>query len=280
MVELEGHLILREPQSVPSLLDPSLDITDVVGELELEELRVSMVTASASIAASQARLAVAMAAFNTRGGYAEGSGYSSFGQWASVDLGLSSRAATTLAAAGAAVAVMPTVRTAWLAGELTSNKVTTIVAVAGTESEEKWCAMALEASATQLSRIASAYRRGAKPDEDEPSGTERDDRCGVSWRTREDGLIELLAVLEPEDAAVVRAALESTVEMNWRVGNESTDNRRTGAGTECATPAVDATSHHHHHHDGPSDKEPSDGDAAEQPPSAPRPSEPGWARRS
>ena len=224
------------------LLDPTLDISDVVDELELEELRVSLIAASASIAASQARLAVAMAAFNVRGGHVEGSGFSSFGQWASVDLGLSSRAATTLAAAGAAVAEMPTIRAAWLAGELTSNKVTTIVAVAGAESEEKWCAMALEASATQLSRIASAYRRGTKSDEDEASGTERDDRCGVSWRTREDGLIELLAVLEPEDAAVVRAALESTVEMNWRAGNERADNRRTDAGAECATPATNANS--------------------------------------
>ena len=61
---------------------------------------------------------------------------------------------------------MPTVRAAWEAGELSTNKVTTIVGVATAESEANWCAMGLEASATQLSRIASAYRRNQRYEEE------------------------------------------------------------------------------------------------------------------
>lgn len=201
-----------------NLFDSTEDVVSVAAAMDVDELRSALIDASASIAASQARMAIAMAVFDERGGSAEGSGFSSFGQWASVDLGLSSRGASILAASGAAMADLPAVREAWLSGALSTNKVATIVSVASAESETKWCTMALEASATQLSRIASAYRRGAEPADDEPSGAERDHRCGVTWRTREDGLIELLAILEPEDAAVVRAALESTIESTWRSG--------------------------------------------------------------
>ena len=199
------------------LLNSTTDAVTAAESLELEALRDSLIGASASIAASQARFALALAVFKARGGDGLGSGYSSFGQWASVDLGLSSRAAANLAAAGEAVVAMPAVRSAWEAGELSTSKVATLVTVATEESEAAWCSMALDASAGQLSRIASAYRRSEKDDDDSAeSGTSRDERCGVWWNTRDDGLVELLAILEPEDAAVVRAALEANIEMDWR----------------------------------------------------------------
>ena len=77
------------------LLDRSLPATVVAETMELDALRDALIATSASIAAAQARLAQAMVVFRARGGDASGSGFSSFGQWASVDLGLSSRAAST-----------------------------------------------------------------------------------------------------------------------------------------------------------------------------------------
>lgn len=209
------------------LLDRTFGVTEVAETMGLAALRDSLIAASASIAAAQARVAQAMVVFRARGGDASGSGFSSFGQWASVDLGLSSRAASSLVEVGAAVAEMPAVRAAWEAGELSTNKVTTIVGVATPESEAKWCAMGLEASATQLSRIASAYRRNQRSDEQRDRGelspSDKEALCGARWRTRDDGLIELLAVLPVDEAAVVRAALESIMELDHRTNKPATD---------------------------------------------------------
>lgn len=202
------------------LLDRRFEVTAVAERLELDELREGLIAASASIAAAQARLAQAMAVFKTRQGDSMGSGFSSFGQWASVDLGMSSRAATALASVAEAVNEMPMVRAAWEAGELSTGKVTTIARVATADSEAKWCAMGLEASATQLSRIAAAYRRSEGDDNEDDSSdvsaSDLDERCGARWSTRDDGLIELLAILPVDEAAVVRAALESIIELDHR----------------------------------------------------------------
>jgi hypothetical protein len=219
------------------LLDRSLPATVVAQTMELDALRDALIATSASIAAAQARLAQAMVVFRARGGDASGSGFSSFGQWASVDLGLSSRAASTLVDVAAEVADMPTVRAAWEAGELSTNKVTTIVGVATPESEANWCAMGLEASATQLSRIASAYRRNqryeAERDRGELSASDKEALCGARWHTRDDGLIELLAVLPVDDAAVVRAALESIMELDHRANAAKSDDAdESGAAAE------------------------------------------------
>ena len=209
------------------LLDRSFEVTAVAEKMELDELREGLIAASASIAAAQARLAQAMAVFKARQGDGMGSGFLSFGQWASVDLGLSSRAATLLASVGEAVNEMPMVRAAWEAGELSTGKVTTIARVATADSEAKWCAMGLEASATQLSRIASAYRRSERDNKEDDSADvsakDLDERCGARWSTRDDGLIELLAVLPVDEAAVVRAALESIMELNHRAKTPAVD---------------------------------------------------------
>ncbi len=94
------------------LLDTSMPVAQAAESADLEELRGAMVAAAASISAAQARLAQAMAIFRARNGESEGSGFSSFGQWASVDLGLSSRAASALADAGDALVDRPVLRDA------------------------------------------------------------------------------------------------------------------------------------------------------------------------
>lgn len=214
------------------ILDASVAVADVAASMDLEELRVAMLEASASIAAGQARLAQALAVFRARHGQFEGSGFSSFGQWASVDLGLSSRAASALADAGDALAERPAVRAAWESGTLSTTKAQCVLGVATDASEARWCSLAAEASATQLSRIASAYRRSCRAEEQadqRDAGREaehREEACGAWWRTRDDGLRELLAVLAPDDAAVVQAALEAEIETQWRaehIGNDDAD---------------------------------------------------------
>ena len=134
---------------------------------------------------------------------------------------------------GDALADLPTVRAAWESGELSTNKAQTVAGVATPESEASWRALALEASATQLSRIASAYRRHG-PDTPAPDASDREQRCGAQFSTRDDGLVELIAVLEPDDAAVVRAALEARMEMSWRDGDA--DDAESGSETTSPAP--------------------------------------------
>jgi hypothetical protein len=202
------------------LLDASIPVTEAAETMEIGALREALIAASASIAASQARVARAMAVFRERNGDQAESGFGSFGQWASVDLGMSARAATGLADAGAALANRPAIAAAWESGALSTSKAQCALGVATDASEAHWCELAREASATQLSRIASAYRRSERDGKsDRELGREAEDRealSGVWWHERDDDLVELLAVLAPDDAAVVRAALESQMEQRWR----------------------------------------------------------------
>ncbi|HET8930530.1 MAG TPA: DUF222 domain-containing protein [Acidimicrobiales bacterium] len=147
-----------------------------------------------------------------------------------MDLGLSSRAASALADAGDALTDRPTVRDAWESGGLSTTKAQCVLGVATDSSGSSWCELAHEASATQLSRIASAYRRSQQVDaeaEARKAGQEAEDReavCGAFWHTRDDGLRELLAILTPDDAAVVQAALETETETQWRADHGSGNN--------------------------------------------------------
>ena len=215
------------------LLHSADDVRAAATEAPLDELRDALITAASSISAAQCRMAQALSVFAARGGEGLGSGFTSVGQWASVDLGLSSRAASTLTRTGDALADLPTVRAAWESGELSTNKAQTVAGVATPESEASWRALALEASTTQLSRIASAYRRHG-PDTPAPDASDREQRCGAQFSTRDDGLVELIAVLEPDDAAVVRAALEARMEMSWRDGDA--DDAESGSETTSPAP--------------------------------------------
>lgn len=211
------------------LLDPSVTVTSTAEGMELDELRVALIDACACVAAAQARIAQAMSVFRARGGDQADSGFSSFGQWASVDLGLSSRAATNLADAGDALAERPTLRAAWETGSLSASKAMCAINVSEPASEADWCELAREASATQLSRIAAAYRRCE--DDDANRGRDAEEReaaCGAWWHSRDDGLEELLAVLTPDDAAVERAGLETQLEMQWRASSDHTDPAASG----------------------------------------------------
>jgi hypothetical protein len=183
-------------------------------EASLLEVDEALVSAAAAIAAGQARLAQVFAVFVERGGH-ERAGMASPGQWGSINLGQSARSCASLAATGAAVADLPSVRQAWEAGELSTDKARLVASVADAGSDARWAVIAAEASATQLARIVSTYRRTTDAD-DEGDARDRQERCGLSWHTRSDGLEELLVVLEPADAALVRAALDAGCEREWR----------------------------------------------------------------
>jgi hypothetical protein len=160
-----------------------------------------------------------LAVFAERGGHARG-GISTVGQWGAINLGASSRQTDALAASGAAALRHDALRTAWSSGALSAEKVRIVSRVATADSVERWVTMALEASTSQLARIASTFRRAtAEPATDELR--DRAESVGLWWENQPNGLVKLIALLEPDDAAVVRAALETMLEQQWRTAEPS-----------------------------------------------------------
>ncbi len=100
-----------------------------------------------------------------------------------------------------ALSRMPSVREAFGAGRLSYSKVREVTRVVDVVDEAELCRLALTATASQLARMVRAFRTAP--------GTRMEQECrrAASWTTREDGMVELRAVLPAEEGAVVVAAL-------------------------------------------------------------------------
>lgn len=202
------------------------------GSLTEERLAAVLTEAAAAVSATQARMAVALAVFVERGGHAHG-GINTVGQWGAINLGASACQAEVLATSGAAAREHAALRDTWESGALSTEKARIVTSVATSESIDRWVAMALEASASQLARIASTFRRAtAEPTPDDLR--DRAESVGLWWENQPDGLVKLIALLEPDDAALVRAALEAMLERQWRSADEPCDGEGAGAGAPAA----------------------------------------------
>lgn len=83
--------------------------------------------------------------------------------------------------------------------------------------EERVCALALEMTASQLARTVRAYRNL-------PGNRIRAEaKRGLTWRTRDDGLTELRVVLPAEEAATLRAALDTAQSASAPADDAPTD---------------------------------------------------------
>ena len=186
--------------------------------MESDSLQAQLGSVAAEWHALCGRLLDVMAELAASGEWAE-VGIGSLGQWASVELGLQSGTTRHLLSTAKAVATLPNVRAALAEGRLSYDKARMIGRVASAESEERWLEVALLASASQLERIVGAYRR-ASTDRTPFRSREHHDQRSCTWDDPEpdqpDGLVRLVAWLQPEDAAIVRAAIEAEVEREWR----------------------------------------------------------------
>lgn len=96
---------------------------------------------------------------------------------------------------------MPAVRAAFAEGRLSYSKVREVTRVVDVVDEAQLVELALTATASQLARTVSGFRAAA--------GTrlQQTTKRGLTWHTRDDGMVEVRAVLPPEEGAVVVAAL-------------------------------------------------------------------------
>ena len=166
-----------------------------------------MLAAAAAANAADAALAEALVAFEADGEW-QGAGIRSFGHWCDVNLGLASRPALRLTRAAGRLPELPAIAAAFGEGALSVEKVQLVAEVAGPATDEKFATIARQASVSQLQRICAEYR---KLGEDETSETaeRRHARRGVRSDRTDDGLVRIVALLEPDEVAIVLAALDT-----------------------------------------------------------------------
>lgn len=172
------------------------------------------------IHAATAELVMLLGELETCGGW-QGVGLRSIGHSASIELGIDARTACAQARAGQRLATVPAVAAAALRGELGWAKVRLLAGVVEPESQGHWLGLAREMSVGQLHRVVAAYRRVTDDDTPGPVADDARRRRGIWLFDEPDGLVRVTALLEPDDAAVLRAALAAHLELLWRTSDDS-----------------------------------------------------------
>jgi hypothetical protein len=180
----------------------SVENQDLAQYLERE-----ICSGSAHAHAELARVAKAAARFDEIGGWCAG-GIRSFPHWLTVNAGFDMYTGAELLRVGQSLAALPNVAKAFEAGQLSFDKVRQITTVATPATEHVLLEIAQGSTGGQLARICRELRRIA-----EANAPDRADdhlsRRGLWTHWDDHGMLELVARLTPEDAAVVQAALES-----------------------------------------------------------------------
>ena len=177
-------------------------------DVELED-RIGVL--AARIHAATAEL-VDLAAHLDASGVWAASGMRSCAHWLSVHIGVDLFTGAELVRAGHALAALPALRAAFAAGRLSFDKIRALTRVATPADEAMWLRVGLQASGGQLARICRGARLTLAADDPRRAGDPLLNR-GVRVWWRDDGMLELLAVLPTEDGAIVLAALEAVAQV-------------------------------------------------------------------
>jgi hypothetical protein len=173
----------------------------------LEQLEAEICELAGHLWAATARFLVLVEEFDRREGWAAW-GMKSCAHWVSWKCGLGIVAAREHVRIARRLAELPLIREAFGRGELAYAKVRALCRVADTSDEAQLLDLARAATTVQLEMILRAWRL-AKDDMTGRKRAQRHARRHVSWHYDEDGSVVLRARLEPEDGALVVAALEA-----------------------------------------------------------------------
>ncbi|HET9892139.1 MAG TPA: DUF222 domain-containing protein, partial [Mycobacterium sp.] len=162
---------------------------------------------AAQLHAGTAQLTTLVARYDAGGEWADG-GFRSLAHWLSVYTGFGLHMSSEVVRVGHALEQLPRIAGAFSEGRLSFDKVRAVTRVATPEDETVWLGVALEASGSQLERICRAVRSALDVNDPRRGDDELAHRSLRRW-WREDGMVEILAVLPREDGAVVMAAIDS-----------------------------------------------------------------------
>ena len=175
-----------------------------LGAVELQD-RIGVL--AARIHAATAEL-VALSAELDRDGSWAAIGVRSCAHWLSINIGVDVWTGGEMVRAGHALERLPLLRAAFSDGRLSFDKIRAVTKVATPEDDEMWTLMALHASGAQLARICRGVMQALDADDPRRAGEALFRRSVRTW-WRDDGMLELMAVLTREDGAIVVAALEA-----------------------------------------------------------------------
>ena len=191
---------------------------------------------AAHVHAAMAELTRLAAEFQELEGWC-GEGIRSFSHWLTINAGFSPHSGDELLRVGEALQALPRVREAFAAGRLSFDSVRELSRVAVAEDEGLWLDIAAAASGAQLARICRACRRVL--DLDTPDhADEQMRRRGVWAHFEDDGMLQLRALLLPEEGALVKATIEAVVREAEAVVREAEAEREAGQ-TENATDSAE-----------------------------------------
>ena len=175
-----------------------------LGAVELQE-RLGVV--ATRMHAATAELVALSAALDTDGAWAA-SGMRSCAHWLSANTGVNIYTGAEMVRAGHALEILPALRSAFAAGQISFDKVRAVTRVATPADDEVWLTVAMHASGGQFARICRGVRQTLAADDPRRAGDPLLNRGVRAW-WRDDGMLELIAILPREDGAVVMAALEA-----------------------------------------------------------------------
>ncbi|HWL66564.1 MAG TPA: DUF222 domain-containing protein, partial [Actinomycetota bacterium] len=178
-----------------------------LSQVPLERLEHEISTLAAHIYAATCRWLRMIAEFDRREGWTTW-GLTSTTEWLAWKCAISPRTAREHVRIARALDDLPRIAEAFAAGELSYSKVKALSRVANPDNEEELLGIALHATASQLDGLVTRYYRAAG-DLDEANRRHRD--RFVSWSYDEHGMLRIEARLDPEEGALVAAALESAI---------------------------------------------------------------------
>jgi hypothetical protein len=180
-----------------------------VGAVELQA-RIGVL--AARIHAATAQLVQLTAELDRDGAWAE-TGMRSCAHWLSINIGVDGWTGGEMVRAGHALESLPHLRAAFAEGRLSFDKIRAVAKVATPDDDEMWTSIALHASSAQLARICRGVMRALDADDPRRAGDALLNR-GVRVWWRDDGMLELMAVLPHEDGAIEAVAHQVATEQS------------------------------------------------------------------
>ncbi|CAO5157264.1 HNH nuclease domain-containing protein [Frankia sp. AiPs1] len=168
----------------------------------LEQVEETICRWAARLASATCTWLAMIAAFDRRQGWA-GLGMSSCAHWLAWRCGLDLRTAREHLTTAHALESLPTIRAAFASGELSFSKVRAITRIAGPNDEHDWLDHARRMSAGKLEQ----HIRGQRQRDADPAKLRAARKLAI--RSTNDGMVQIVATLAPDDAVILLAALDA-----------------------------------------------------------------------
>ena len=181
---------------------------------DTERLADEIAELAAHLDAATHRLLTLIRRFDESGGWAD-QGALSCGHWLSWRVGLELGSAREHVRVARALSELPLIDDALRLGQVSYSKARALTRVATATNEASLLDMARASTASQLERICRSYRLALR----NAAGERPDDEGHRRWvreRETDAGLVRFEVQLRPEEAAIVRRALELAMTRAWK----------------------------------------------------------------